>query len=883
MNVEQVKKNEIAVSVIVPAYNAEGTLVSTVDSLLAQTLRDIEIIIVNDGSTDATPDIIRKYERENPGKVIGIHKTNAGVSAARNAGIDVARGEYIGFCDADDRMRETMLETLYHCAVEEGSDVVQCGHIEIYPDGHTREVLPDREHFAKTILETKRVFGYSIFIWDKIYRNSIIKEYNIRLDEKILYAEEMSFMLQVFLHCKRISAVRYGLYVYSARRAGAASTCFDERLLHNAAGIAKVCDIAIDFGVFTVLENAILHYAKGCFFRRVNDFFLYDNKELQKKIADGFFDLFDSYFWNWKGRIVSFSILKRVFSRDYLKYIDRKRMHQYINSSHAYKKTEKRYQKFREKCKNTFKTIRTMYLEHRNAMRYAKYRNYPVDPNVVMLSANSGSLFGDSICYMTKALLEMESKLQVYVVTNNIKRDFIISLTGRIRPHFVESHSKEHIKLLATAKYLVSNTKLPTFFIKKPGQVYMNTWHGTPLKTLGKGMRLGKRDMGLNQKEFFTADYLLYPNEHTMKNMMADFELDKFFRGKVLLSGYPRNSVFFNHEDYNHEMRKIFGLTGKKVYVYMPTWRGDSVESIDIGRYQKFLEQLLKEWDKKLDEDIVLFIKLHPYVMRKIKISSYNKIRAFPADYEIYLFLNMADGLITDYSSVFFDFANTRKEVLLFPYDKEEYMRGRGVYMDMDELPFPQFNDLSSLVEYMNQKRIFQPSAAYLEFVEKFCCYDDGNTAKTASQCLLTDDVEESRGKLIDYSGRKNENYDVVFMPSLSSEKNQRLFRRLADSADEKTIFVFFMDDVSRETDLVLNEVRNEKYSYIVVPGEMVTTMFEAILLVLYRKFHIGKKKAANIYANELNRILPNINIRSFTNYSNVRKFIDITNLLNKD
>ena len=124
--------DNVKVSVIVPAYNAGDTLEKCINSILAQTLDEIEIIIVNDGSTDGTYEIISEYERKYPDKIVGIHKENAGVSAARNDGLDAAKGTYIGFVDADDTIEPMMYELLYTKAQNTNAGLVQCWRKDIY-------------------------------------------------------------------------------------------------------------------------------------------------------------------------------------------------------------------------------------------------------------------------------------------------------------------------------------------------------------------------------------------------------------------------------------------------------------------------------------------------------------------------------------------------------------------------------------------------------------------------------------------------------------------------------------------------------------------------------------------------------------------------------
>src|SRR5699024_6423637 len=136
-----------------------------------------------------------------------------------------------------------------------------------------------------------------------------------------------------------------------------------------------------------------------------------------------------------------------------------------------------------------------------------------------------------------------------------------------------ELRTKEYLRALATAKYLITDTSFPPYFIKRPEQVYLNTWHGTPLKAMGRIVPSREYGLGNVQRNFLIADYLLYQQEFSRDIFLTDYMIDKVYKGNVLLSGYPRNSAFFREHRYE-EIRKECGLEGKQVIVYMPTWRG---------------------------------------------------------------------------------------------------------------------------------------------------------------------------------------------------------------------------------------------------------------------------------------------------------------------
>ena len=145
---------------------------------------------------------------------------------------------------------------------------------------------------------------------------------------------------------------------------------------------------------------------------------------------------------------------------------------------------------------------------------------------------------------------------------------------------------------------------------------------------------------------------------------MEDYNLNDLYTGKVVMAGYPRNEIFFKKEE-GEELKKKLGLEGKTVYAYMPTWRGTSNHDINTAAYESKVKEIFKLIDKKLGDEQVFFVNFHPILKDSISLSKYKHIKPFPKGIDNYSFLNCADALVTDYSSVFFDYSLTKKPIIL--------------------------------------------------------------------------------------------------------------------------------------------------------------------------------------------------------------------------
>lgn len=361
--------------------------------------------------------------------------------------------------------------------------------------------------------------------------------------------------------------------------------------------------------------------------------------------------------------------------------------------------------------------------------RYLAYmEKFPVDQKAVLLESQHGRSLDGNVYAVLAELCKKEAyrDLTLYVsatAENRKKFAKILKENGLDRAKVLCHGTYAYFKVLATAGYLVNDNTFIYCFIKREEQIYLNTWHGTPLKTLGRQSKSEYFSIGNAQKTFLDADYVLYPNEFTMERMIADYMVDNIGRFTPLLGGYPRNVVFFDKAE-GEGLREKYGLSGKTAYAYLPTWRG-TIGNVSSEEQDAKSLGFFEELDKKLSDNQVVYVKMHTVSASNISLEKFSHIKSFPAE-ETYAFLNAMDGLITDYSSVFFDFAVTGKKIILFPYDLEEYEAERGFYFPLSELPFPQVRTVAELYSEICNEKQYDDTA----FLQKFCAYDGIDAAE---------------------------------------------------------------------------------------------------------------------------------------------------------
>ncbi len=259
------------VSVIVPVYNSECDLVQCLETILAQTFEDIEVICVDDGSTDRSGDILADFAARDS-RVVIIEQCNQGVSAARNRGLDEASGDYIQFLDADDFFEPDLIEKMYSGCVADDADIGICPFRYFNEDtGRTidaswslyRDLLPDRMPFNVTDM-TGRIFRFvAPGVWNKTMRRSFIVEHGLRFSTELSRAEDLPFTYLALISARRITIVDEHLVNYRKHSRGSLQETTHEAPLEICKSLELFRSQLIDSGLFEILErdfvNAALH------------------------------------------------------------------------------------------------------------------------------------------------------------------------------------------------------------------------------------------------------------------------------------------------------------------------------------------------------------------------------------------------------------------------------------------------------------------------------------------------------------------------------------------------------------------------------------------------------------------------------------------------
>lgn len=205
----------VSVSVIVPVYNVEKYLDECLSSLVNQTLSELEIIVVNDGTKDNSQSIIDHYVKQYPNKVVSLIKENGGLGDARNYGIPYAKGEYIGFVDSDDVVHLEMVEKMFNKAKLEDSDLVLCD-LEYFYETSSEKMVKEGLVQIENIDVNKTIFLSPLFAWNKLYRRSLFIESGIKYPVGLWY-EDIPVTVPFFTLAKKISYVHETLIYYRQR------------------------------------------------------------------------------------------------------------------------------------------------------------------------------------------------------------------------------------------------------------------------------------------------------------------------------------------------------------------------------------------------------------------------------------------------------------------------------------------------------------------------------------------------------------------------------------------------------------------------------------------------------------------------------------------
>ena len=861
--------NSKKVSIVVPVYNVEKYIDRCLESLVNQTLKDIEIIVVNDGSTDNSKEVIEKYQKEYPEMLKVYTIKNSGAAKARNIGLEKASGEYIGFVDSDDFVSKTMFEELYNKAINDNADIVKCAYYRVQEDKCIERETDSEYDYGKSIHEDKSlIINSTPYIWNKIFRKKMLDSYKIKFPDIQIY-EDLVFTYKSFMVANKISKVNNPLYYYIVIRENSLTFKFSEKRFDIFPAFKELTSFAKKIDCLEELREEMLFILLKHVYVVLEKDSSRSTAGMKEKYINKIFNYLDKNFDDWKDNIYF-----EKYNKDKKKYTSKL----YWRYRIIFNKNK------RKKIKKVVNVIKSTLTNKENlGKEYLKQRKSPIDEKLILLNSQQGDNINGNMFYLLKELQnEKYNDFKIFVAHKDEKKEnFCIKLNSYgFRYELVSVNSKKYTKILATAKYLFNDTSFPTYFIKREQQIYLNTWHGTPLKTLGKATVNDFYDIANLQKNFVVANYLLYPSQYMIDHMMEDFMLDNIATGKIMLCGYPRNEVFFDTKR-REELKSELDMTDKEIIAYMPTWRGN-VRNVSLEEQLEEIKEYLEKIDKSLKDNQILYVNFHPYVGNNIDFEVYNRIKAFPEEYETYDFLNACDTLITDYSSVFFDYAITRNKIILFTYDEEEYLRDRGMYISLDELPFPKVETVDQLIKEINKPKSYNDD----DFLKKYCYYDTADVSSKICNYIILNKKVKLEIKEIKKNNRKN---ILIYAGALNKNKvTDKLISATKDvqKSTKYNYYITYITKKIKKNKRQLSEMKDNGIYYMGQLGILSNVgKIEKIILSLAGKikqiYNLFNRKIDSIYMTELNRIYGNAEFSGIILYGKIgiRKIYEFSNL----
>lgn len=375
------------------------------------------------------------------------------------------------------------------------------------------------------------------------------------------------------------------------------------------------------------------------------------------------------------------------------------------------------------------------------AERIALARRRPIAPRTVLYEsfAGNGALCNPDAIF--RALLDdpgFADLTHVWAISDPAAAEAVAAEFGdRPNVRVVRRGGTAYWRAVSTAGYLVNNATFPPAFGKRDGQVYLNTWHGTPLKLMGFDMPGGAIESANTLRNLLSADYVLSANPFMSETMYEGaYQLRNVYGGTIIEEGYPRIDRQRMGDDERDARRAALGadlgveLAGKRLVLFAPTWRGSSFQAPDADLAH--LADQATRLQAQLGDDAVVLVKTHQIVHAAARRIPSLKRLLVPNTTATNVLLGLADALVTDYSSIFFDYLATGRPIGFLVPDGAQYATERGTYLPLDELPGPVSTEPEELGRELAALLAdgAEPHARYREWAERFVPYEDGGATE---------------------------------------------------------------------------------------------------------------------------------------------------------
>ena len=708
-------KNNPAISVVVPMYNVERYIKICVDSILNQTFQDFEIIIVDDASPDNSYNICHELYGNNEKVRIVRHEKNQGLGPARNTGINNSRGKYIYFVDSDDAILPNALETLYKATQgERDVDVVRTlAYYNLFQDDDKSidlkklQLLKENKpegFLSSNILHRLENFcvkdRIQYMVWLGLYKREFLLKNNITFPN-CLY-EDQPFSFKVICLAKNYLLLNSAVNIFRQRKSSIqhSSTInkfpkIMESILVTVDSVKKITDNFPELKDKRFLkEQCIIPMLIPIFEAQILP--LYENgaitEELDSQINETLTPIFGENTFLAKYFLNGFSSMwkRATFSSKNNQLLIRER--------------------------NTLSSeiVKTL-------------RRCDIVKNKIVFVNFQGKGYGCNPKYIAEEILKQGLPYDLVWLVNDLNE----AMPAKIRK--IKFNSVDAVFELSTARVIITNVKNTLPFIKKKEQFFIMTWHSNYwIKYIEKDC-----------EEQLSPHYVAESKANSaMTNLMIssshlqteEIKRAYWYNGKIMECGLPRNDIFFNkNEKLVEDIRRRLNIPPKyKILLYAPTFR-DS-RPINLSVYKFDYQKLLDKMKKKFGHEWILLLRFHPNVAgldiaKHLYKPSSNVIDVtrYSDPQELIL---ISDVLISDYSSVVYDFMISHKPVFILAKDIETYPKERRIKPFYFELPYKinetedeLFNDIENFDRAMSNIRV---SA----FLSKNKLYDDGHAAE---------------------------------------------------------------------------------------------------------------------------------------------------------
>ncbi|MEQ6028833.1 bifunctional glycosyltransferase/CDP-glycerol:glycerophosphate glycerophosphotransferase [Staphylococcus saccharolyticus] len=718
-------------TIIVTYYNSEEYIQSCLESIKQQRTQDFELIIVNDGSTDQSEQLMHETLKDYDKKVNFINlKNNQGHAHARNVALGEVETLYFMFLDADDELASYAI-TFYLEKFNYTDGLI--APIHSFTTKRPQFIDLDRVtvefHNANTNVNE---FLRKQSVCNIIFRTAIVKAHHIRFNEDLNIYTDWSFVLEYMKYVNKF--VRILNFPFYFR--GEVFDPFETLTLSEQSFDVLFEDYVKSF--YDALERTTNKDTREFIFGK-----------MERKIANEFdptrHDIKERYYKH-KATLVELSQFLNVHLAKHQRLINK-----IETVLLMYNVTDKAFKV--NQFRKTLRHVKNVVLRRKNKERSVyeltdKEEN--VKPETIVFESFGGKNYSDSPKYIYEYMQKYYPNYRYVWSLKNPDKSVVPGNAIKVK-----RGSTEYYQAYSEASHWVSNARTPLYLNKKDNQTYIQTWHGTPLKRLANDMKVVRmpgtttaRYKRNFNRETTRWDYLISPNRYSSEIFRSAFWMDE---RRILEIGYPRNDVLVNRasdKNYINEIKKNLNLSSdKKVITYAPTWRDD--EFVSKGKYLFELKIDLDNLYKELGDKYVILLRMHYLISNALDLSGYENFAIDVSSYndvsELFL---ISDCLITDYSSVMFDYGILKRPQFFFAYDIDKYDKGlRGFYMDyMKDLPGPIYTEPYGLAKAL--KDLGKVQNEYQDkidaFYDRFCSVDDGKASQYIGD-LIHKDIKNNR------------------------------------------------------------------------------------------------------------------------------------------